>query len=258
MFYYNTDFGIFWTFLETFIIIMVMETNSKVGKVIVIILILTVILGVGGIVIYNMAKSAELSILVAPSSATIKINGEEYTNGQYKFFPQKNVEVEILSPEYQSQTQTIDLIANETTLLRAVLEDEDGGYDSYLESLETYNQIKMLAPAIGNQKLTDLVNATEKKLAILDILPLSENIGEFYADKHGFIVSRDDNATIVQVMPSSDDCGVVPCLEVYESNGDLSKVKSVLKEKGYDPEAYIYNMQELYLYEPDYDFPDVE
>lgn len=82
MFYYNTDFGIFWTFLETFIIIMVLEKNSKVGKVIVIILILAVILGMGGIVIYNMAKSAELSILVAPSSATIKINGEEWNFGR--------------------------------------------------------------------------------------------------------------------------------------------------------------------------------
>lgn len=258
MFYYNTDFGIFWTFLKTFIIIMVMKKSPKVSKAIVIILILVVVFGAAGIIIYNIAKSAELSILVAPSNAVVKINGEEYTNGQYKFFPQNNVEVEISSPEHQTQTQTIDLIANETTLLRAVLEDEDGGYDSYLESLETYNQIKMLAPAIGNQKLTDLVNATEKKLAILDILPLSENIGEFYADSHGFIVSRDDNATIIQAMPSDDDCGVVPCLEVYESNGDLGAVKSLLKKKGYDPEVYVYNMNELYLYEPDYDFPDIE
>lgn len=146
-----------------------------------------------GVVIYNIMKSAELSIMVAPSTAVVKIDGKEYTNGQYRFFPKSNVEVEISSPDYQTQTLTIDLLANEVTLLRAVLKDDDGGYSSYLTSEESYEQLKFLAPLVGDKDLTNLIDLTNKKIAILDILPLNVNTGEFYADQHGFIVSMDDS-----------------------------------------------------------------
>lgn len=241
-----------------FYIIILMENSKRSYKKIIIALAILVILGIVGVIIYNIMKSAELSIIVAPSTATVKIDGKEYSNGQYKFFPQSEVEVEISSPGYQTQTTTINLTPHEVTPLRAALEDEGGGYDSYLASEEAYADLALIAPMIGETRLTDFVEATDRKIAILDILPVNENTGEFYADQHGFIVSMDASATTIQIMPSDEDCGVIPCLDVYETNGDLNKVKDYIRRKGYDPDAYKYTMNELYLYEPDYGFPDIE
>lgn len=235
---------------------MLMRNADRNYKPLIITVIIVAILAISGVVVYNLLKSAELSILVAPSTATVKINGKEYTNGQYKFFPQAGVEVEISSPEYQTQTTTIDLLANRTVLLRAVLEDEDGGYESYLQDYDTYNLIKMLEPEVGSTRLTDFIKDTEKKISILNILPINENTGEFYKDQHGFIVSMDDNAATIQVMPSSDDCGVVNCLEIYESNGNIENVRDFLRKKGYNLDDYEYTVNDYYLYDPEYENVD--
>lgn len=244
--------------MEVFIIIMVMEDSRKSFKKIIIILVILAVLGGISVLVYNLLKSAELSIMVAPTEATVTIDGKEYTNGQYKFFPRNGVEIEISAPGYKTQNIELDLMANQVTPLRAVLEDEDGGYESYLATSESFELLKMVSAEVENKELLDFVNSVKKRIGILDILPVNENQGEFYVDQHGFIVSMDANAAILQIMASGDDCGVVPCIDVYESNGDLEKARSYIRKKGYNPDDYEYNMSDLYLYEPNYEYPDSE
>lgn len=227
--------------------------NSKLGyKTVAIIITIVVIFGIIGAVAYNILKSAELSILVAPSTATVEINGKEYTNGQYKFFPKENVEVKISSPGYQEQTRTIDLLANQVVSLRAVLEDEVGGYESYLHDSDTYGLLKLVAPEVDDPKLTDFIAKTNKKIGILSVLPVNENTGEFFKDQHGFVVSTNQNSSILQIMASSDECGVVPCLDIYQSENNTEKARAYLRKRGYDLDDYKYKMHDNYLYEPNY------
>ncbi len=227
--------------------------NSKISyKTVAILVAIVAILAIIGTVAYNLLKSAELSILVAPSTATVKINGKAYTNGQHKFFPKDNVEVEISSPGYQAQTTTIDLLANQVTLLRAALEDEDGGYGSYLHDGDTYGLLQLIAPTIGDSELADFIVKTDKKIGILSILPVNENTGEFFKDQHGFIVSTDPNSAVLQIMASSNDCGVIPCLDIYQSDNDIGKARDYLKKQGYNLDDYEYELGDNYLFEPNY------
>lgn len=253
MFYYITNFRILWTFVDFFIIIMLMGSSTSNHKKLIILICILVILFGAGALVYNAMKSAKLSILVAPNNAVVRIDGKEYQNGQYKFFPKSNVEVEIASDGYQTQHLVVDLLPKQTTLLRAVLEDEEGGYESYLLDNDRYNLVKLIAPEIGNSELTSFIESVDKKLKILGLLPVNENTGEFYKDQHGFFVSMDDNAAIIQIMASNDEgCNVVPCLEIFVTDGDISKVRSFLTKKGYNLDDYSYELSDIHLYEPEY------
>ena len=203
--------------------------------------------------IINLFKNAQLIVLVAPTSATIKIDGREYKNGNYKFFPGKK-KVEITHDLLEPKTLEVELKSNENTTLQAYLvgktstndtdsasakaKDQDStkaiplsAFDFYKKDSADFELLKL----IGDKNSAPFINHWEKALTLRDILPLSERT----------VIIKDpyDERIDTYVMDGTSDkkCSLLFCLAIssgLEQDEATELAKRLLEEKGYNLNDY--------------------
>ena len=182
--------------------------------------------------IFYYSSLATLDLLVAPTSATVKINDKEYQNGQHKLSA-GTYEVKISKEAFKTKTFKINLKAGETTNLHTYLDQTDGKDTWYLN----HNDDDLIRTQIGDEEATKQAEKYEKKYPIVKVLPLNyANYDEEY-NYTEFIIDGG----------KYDECKKEFCLKITDSTGgNEENAKRFIQENGYDPNDY----EIIYEYTP--------
>ena len=180
--------------------------------------------------ILNITATAEVEILVAPSSATILINGKSYKNGIYNL-PKGNLSVKITKDGFTSKEYTFNSAASGK--LYDYLTQSDGSYNWYLE----HDDDAMTLTKIGDTEASVLSNSYNAKHPIIEHLPI---IVAFYDDNDNYTEYRIDGGSFLE-------CNTDFCLKITDTTGgNLEPAKNNLVSLGFSPDDY----QIIYEYSP--------
>lgn len=200
-----------------------MEVRSSVNKKIVrisAILIFLVLLFIIFNLIIDGLRNARVNILVAPYGAKVKIDGVE-VDGSTRFYPKKNVEVEISKDGFLSKKINIDLESNKTALVHTYLLDEKNGFDKYRENIHDYDALRLVA----DEAAKDFIYKTDKAKSINQILPIETVVGV-------------ETTTLYEVEGDElKKCPTFLCLRVEGVNNN-DYIKKLLEEYGYNFNDY--------------------
>jgi hypothetical protein len=137
-----------------------------------IVLVLVSIAIITGII--DARKTASIDVLVAPKSASVKINGHHYGNGFYKVEP-GDFTVVITKDGFEPYEESFSLAAGETKQLAVYLTQTDGGYDWYLQHPED----DLIMTSVGDKQADATAAQMLEQYPILSILPHRDNEGTF-------------------------------------------------------------------------------
>ena len=170
--------------------------------------------------IVSGSKTATLDILVAPSSATISINGREYKNGTYKFKP-GNYTATISKDNFKTKNIDLELTSGHTTKLYTYLLTSDGNLEYYEGNKEDLNILEQTSDETSSNFV--------KKMSIKKILPYK--YAKYNDATHQlvrFVIDVDAN-----------DCPDTFCLQaVNYANSSKELMHEILKQEGYNLDDY--------------------
>lgn len=182
--------------------------------------------------IFYYTSLATLDLLVAPTSATITINGKKYHNGQHKLSA-GTYDVKISKKDFNTKTFTLNLKSNQTTNLHTYLDQTDGKDTWYLN----HNDDDLIRTQIGDEEATKQAEDYEKKYPIIKLLPFN------YAN-------YDENYNYTEFIIDGgkfDGCKEEFCLKITDSTGGNEEAaKSFIQGNGFDPDDY----EIIYEYTP--------
>lgn len=219
--------------------------------------ILTIIAIIVAIAVFtaSKAKSAKLIIQIAPTDAIVTIDGKEYQNGTYNFYPNEGVEVKISAESFRTKALNIDLAENSSNKLSTFLVPEDNDFSFYekqnnLDSLNILLSLNGYTGGIGGNRgdniTTDKNHSADgfiKKLEIQNQLPLTFTIC-------GEPASRMNCNSVQVTYGYHEDCNNSLCIIISgrtkEINGETVRtVNEKLSEIGYNLDDYTY----IYTYD---------
>lgn len=199
------------------------EVNNKrkfiIPAIIAIITIIIIVIVVGLLTKTQSSSTekTEITILVVPLSATIKIDNETYQNGTYEIAPGEHT-ANISATGFLSKEVNFIAEKNKIALLYEYLTPATEKYSSEDYSLLRY---------ISKDKETDkLVKSYFETLAFLDRLPIINDEKKVYITDQSY----------------SDKCNQDPYICIGITNlGTLSKSETVelIREKGYNPDDFV-------------------
>ena len=159
----------------------------------------------------NSKNKTELTVLVAPESAKILIDGKEYKNGTFDFSP-GTYSVSLSADGFESKTVELVAKPGEIALLYDYLLPTSGKY-----SLKDYDLLKYLSK---DEKTKALLESRANALSFLSILPLEFKDSDVY----------------VEDASSFSNCPADPnlCINIKTSSASKEDALSLLKSAGYD------------------------
>ncbi|MBQ6147378.1 hypothetical protein IJI70_00835 [Candidatus Saccharibacteria bacterium] len=192
------------------------EVNQKHNTLFIIIasVLAVIVLAVAGFLIYSrFAKKTEITVLVAPTTAKIEINGKEYKNGTSEIAP-GTYTVKISADGFESKELELVAKSDEIALLYEYLTPTTGKY-----SLADYD----LLPYISKDEKTDeLIYARKKAESLFDLLPLENS----------------DLGLIISDASANCDASSL-CLKISSYlSASKEEALNFLRESGFDPEAF--------------------
>lgn len=129
-----------------------------------------------GFLIYGRIFSATLSIMVAPSIASVRVGDATFSvSGEYKMMPGE-YNVEISAEGFETKTGKITLKADETSDVHLYLVSNDA---STADWYETHAGDGLIVGGIQSAEMTSRVNKLLEKEPVLSKLPLTV---EYYSD----------------------------------------------------------------------------
>lgn len=179
------------------------------------------------ILIIKATKSSTLTILVAPSDATVLVNGKEYKNGTYEFAPGE-ITATIKKEGFESKTLSLNLEKNSDTRLYDFLIEKSGDFSYYRTNQADFEILKLVSK--NSDEAQKFISSYNDELALKDFLPITYSNNSF--DPSNYI-----NLSITY---NTDECKQKPyCLLVYETfSGHLDLALSLLRQYGYNPSDY--------------------
>ena len=176
------------------------------------------------VVVIGKSHTAILDIYVAPSEATIEINGKTYDNfASYNMRP-GDYHVKIAMEGMQTKELDLTLQDDEFKRLWVYLVDENGGFAYYVQNPDDE---LILAKVADDAEAQSFIKEYEKTAGILDKLPLE------YYDRSG------SSSTGVYIEQSEEDCeGALICLAVYGGEENRMIAEELIREAGYNPDNY--------------------
>ena len=198
--------------------------RHKIASVVIVLNVIAILIAILLVVIHN-TKTASVDIYVAPSEATIELNGEKYDNfASYNLMP-GDYHVKISMDGMKTEEYDLSLGDNEFARIWKYLVDDDGSLDYYLKNPD---EISILAKFSDDENVEELIEHYNKVVSIRDVLPLE------YYDR-----SDPDNSIGVFVEEDMNDCdGKILCLVIYGGEDNRDIATSLIKEAGYDPDDY--------------------
>ncbi len=115
-------------------------------------LILALITVIVAIIVFltTYLRSATLILQIAPTNATVTINGKTYTNGSHQLTPKKQAEVTISADGFQPKTLRLDLKSGTVNKIVTYLVPSNNDWTYYTES-QNKDSLSLLASAYGYQ-----------------------------------------------------------------------------------------------------------
>lgn len=95
-------------------------------------------------------RPATLILQIAPTSATVTIDGKTYTNGSHQLSPKKQAEVTISADGFQPKTLHLDLKSGTVSKIITYLVPNDNDWVSYTK-MQNKDSLSLLASAYGYQ-----------------------------------------------------------------------------------------------------------
>ena len=203
--------------------------TSKTRTIISIVAVVSVIIAIIAIAI-NLSKNARLTVIVAPIDSEIRINGRKRNNGTSNFLP-GDVTITVSHDGLDEKNISLHLEPHHTTTAYIYL-TKDGSFDYYEGSPADYEALKI----ITDDDAKDFIKETERKLSIIDILPLS-----YYAEQNsqkgvnGFAPTRE---TVISDGTSDPKCKKIICLTLLDDTGSDETAKNLLRQYGYNFDDY--------------------
>ena len=194
---------------------------------------LALVLVVIALAVADALKNARVSILLTPYKGAIAtIDGKPYNSGYYRFYPKKNVQVEISAPGFKTKTVTVDFEANKTIAIREYLEHNEDGLHYYIKNDADIDDFKLVIDK-EDEEAQKVIETYLKKQNLLDELPIeiaSESDPNAPAGS-----SAAFNAIYITegYNDKNSHCMQKTCLSIYGKK-DEDKVAKTLKELGYD------------------------
>lgn len=182
-----------------------------------------IIITIIGFYILNKDKTAELTILVAPSSSIIKIGDNNYHNGTIKIKPGKyNV---IISKEgFTSYKSTINITNDSTNKLYKAIFQTDGTYSWYIK----HQDDDKLLTIIGDNNSVKVQNKLADEYPLLKYIPYTKQ-------SNGILYKID--AQMNENRLESIKVFFNTCSD-YSINIYKTDVLNWIKSKGLNPEDY--------------------
>ena len=185
------------------------------------------------IYIFQLRRSATLDILVAPTSATITINGQTYTNGTYQVEPISTTAT-ITAEGFTSQEISLDILGGETTTLYTYLVPTDGNMNWYLDHPDDM----MIVTQIGDLQALATSDAYHTEHPISQILPIV--IVEVDPTTYDWTEFRIDGGSFAE-------CPTDFCVKITDTTGgNYDRALEEMRSRGYNPDDY----EILYEYTP--------
>ena len=163
-----------------------------------------------------IGSKTEITILVAPVSAKIEIDGKEYKNGTYEF-PTGSFTATISANGFETKEVGVVAEAGEIALLYEYLTPTTGKF-----SLADYDLLKYLSP---DETITALLLKRAAAISFLNTLPIEDT------DKQLYISNQS----------SSPECPADPNLCIgISSLGSVTEEEALnlISERGYDPSEF--------------------
>ena len=179
-----------------------------VVAILVIVVILTTIL----------SKNAELILLVAPSTATLKIDGHKVASGSIKLRAGSHTLV-ISGEGFEEKQIDFEIAKHETKSINAYA-GNDNNFEYYLKHDTEIDRLALVA----DEEAIKFINNYRKSKTILELLPI--------------VVAKEYGAKS-STLSRGDVCERSYCLKITDDNADLRKeMEAKIVELGYDPENY--------------------
>jgi hypothetical protein len=204
--------------------------RHKIATAVVVFDVIAILAVVFFIVLHN-AKNATVDIYVAPSGATIELNGKKYDNfSSYELMP-GNYRVRISMEGMKTNEYDFTLEPNGFVRVWKYLLDDNGSLEYYLNNP---NEITFLSRFTDDKIIGDFMNHYDKVSSIRDVLPL-----EYYE-------RIDPNNTLgVFVEEDTEDCTKeLLCLVVYGGEQNRNIALDLIKQAGYNPDDYRIRFEE--------------
>ncbi len=202
--------------------------RHKIASLMVFLNVIAILVVVLIIVLHN-AKTATISIYVAPSEAVIELNGGKYDNFQeYDVMP-GTYHVKISMDEMQTKEFDFTIADGEFKRVRTYLLDAEGGFGYYLENPD---EILTLEEAADDEKAKEFVENYNRLTSIQSVLPLE------YSNTYDFGATEPESINIS--WSDGDKCDEQPfCLVVRDLSGNNhEKALEMIREAGFDPGDY--------------------
>lgn len=166
--------------------------------------------------------TARVEVLVAPTSATVEIDGKTYKNGTYDL-KKGELSVHIEKDGFISQDFTFN--SAESNQISTYLLQKDGTFTWY----EQHSDDDLILSQIGGRKSSLKAAAYNESHPLIEILPLIE---ASYDNEYNYTEYRIDGGNF-------NGCSTDFCLKVTDTTGgNLDAAKTLLREKGVSPESY--------------------
>ncbi len=194
--------------------------------------------------IQNLAKGADLEILIAPSFAKVEMDGKKFpTDKTVKYYPGEYT-VKVSAEGFVEQSAKVVLEKGQQTSLYLYLEPTEENAKFYTENYDEDVLMQEIA-----EKQNDLdSDSYYDKYPIMSILPYEKNSADKFNEPNGF---RIDGGKF-------DKCKREFCLQVSSPvKAGLDEAKEYLKKMGFKPEDYeiIFNYQPIERAKPE-DYPE--
>lgn len=193
--------------------------------------------------ILNAMKTAVISLNIAPVDATIKVNGKEYENGDYKFRPGE-YKIEVTREGMAAKEFTVEAKSGSVINVATFLVGENNGFNFYRlkGNDESFLKLEEIA-AMGDNITIDYDKSAEEFIAgyrraydlyMGETLPI--NYAEFGEERENDQRSLKE----VTIMANRDEeCRLALCLKVIMiGTEDKNIVEDMLTEKGFNTEDY--------------------
>ena len=171
-----------------------------------------------------------LEINVAPSTATITINGQDYRNGIYEVEP-GNYTATISADGFTGKSANITVEEGQTAKLATFLPNKSEGMAYFERSAADLNILRTLS----DQEAVDFIKSYDKKLSIRDQLPLDASYD--MSEVLGIPGNEIYEQTIYDGSTDSR-CSAAFCLLVSGYELSLDAVRESIADAGYNLDDY--------------------
>ena len=177
------------------------------------------------LVVIHRAKTVSIDVYVAPSEATIELNGKKFDNfASYNLMPGE-YHVSISMDGMKTEEYDLTLESDGFARIWEYLVDDNDSLDYYLKNPD---EISILTKFSDDEEVKKVIEYYDKVVSIRDALPLE------YYDR-----SDPDNSVGVFVEEDMNECiDKILCLVIYggEKNRDIAL--GLIREAGYNPDDY--------------------